>query len=153
MTFLYDFLSLQNDVILASKINKQKYFFKLIFVAVLKGTEENCRIRSRIRIRVRYSEVRIRGSGSVPKCHGTATLIKIKHHSLACGVSTRTSATCWKKLRRSGNNSPNVTRHRIGRAAGPLPPTTGSPWRVLAAGTIDHSGTGYTVSFSHSLVK
>ncbi len=31
-------------------------------------------LRSRIRIRIRKSVVRIRGSGSVPKCHGSTTL-------------------------------------------------------------------------------
>jgi hypothetical protein len=35
----------------------------------LKVTDENIRIR----IRIRWSETRIRGSGSVPKCHGSAT--------------------------------------------------------------------------------
>jgi hypothetical protein len=39
-------------------------------VSILKVTDE----KSRIRIRIRLSEVRIRGSGSVPKCHGSATL-------------------------------------------------------------------------------
>jgi hypothetical protein len=37
---------------------------------VNKVTEE----RSQIRIRIRWSEVRIRGSGSAPKCHGSPTL-------------------------------------------------------------------------------
>jgi hypothetical protein len=37
----------------------------------LKVTQENSRIWSRFRIR--YSEVRIRGSGPVLKCHGSAT--------------------------------------------------------------------------------
>jgi hypothetical protein len=50
---------------------------KKIFVAFLKVTDENSRIRSRIRIR--WSEERIQGSGSgsAPKYHGSATLREI----------------------------------------------------------------------------
>ncbi len=64
----FDFLSLKNDVNIASKSNKQKN----LFLAILKVTDEN-----RIRIRIHQSEVRIRGSGceSAPKCHGSATLV------------------------------------------------------------------------------
>ncbi len=40
------------------------------FVGVLKVNDEN----SRIRIRIHYSEAWIRGPGSTPKCHGSATL-------------------------------------------------------------------------------
>jgi hypothetical protein len=42
-----------------------------------KINEESSRIRSRIRIRIRIhlSEVRIRGSGSAPKFHGSPTLV------------------------------------------------------------------------------
>ncbi len=39
---------------------------------ILKVTEE----RSRTRSRIHYSDVRIRGSGSAPKCHGSHTLPK-----------------------------------------------------------------------------
>jgi hypothetical protein len=42
------------------------------FVGVLKVTNKKRRIRSWIRIRL--SEVRIRGSGSVLKCHGSGAL-------------------------------------------------------------------------------
>ncbi len=53
-----------------------------ILVAIMKFIDENSRIRRRIpsrnwfRIRIRYSEVlvRIRGSGFVPKCLGSAKL-------------------------------------------------------------------------------
>jgi hypothetical protein len=47
---------------------------KRFLVAILKVTDENSRIQSQIRIRIRKSEVRIRGSGSVPKCRGSAKL-------------------------------------------------------------------------------
>jgi hypothetical protein len=51
---------------------------KKCFVDVLMIISENSRIRIRIRIRTRihYSEVWIRGSGVVPKFHGSATLIE-----------------------------------------------------------------------------
>jgi hypothetical protein len=55
--FLYDFLSLKNYVNVASK-SKQKKNLKKILVAILKVTNENYRVRSRIRIRL--SKVRIR---------------------------------------------------------------------------------------------
>ncbi len=42
------------------------------FVGVLKVNGEKSRIR--IRIRIHLSEACIRGSGSTPKCHGSATL-------------------------------------------------------------------------------
>ena len=42
----------------------------------MKVTDENSKVRKPIRIRIRQSEVRIHGSGSVPKCHGSATLQK-----------------------------------------------------------------------------
>jgi hypothetical protein len=54
----------KNDVNIASKSNKQR---KLILVAIFKVTYENNRIR------IRKSEVQISGSGSAPKCQGSAT--------------------------------------------------------------------------------
>jgi hypothetical protein len=58
---------LENDENLPAKSKKQKTFGKkLIFVGVLKVTEEKRRIRSQI--------WRIRRSGSIPKCHGSKTL-------------------------------------------------------------------------------
>jgi hypothetical protein len=53
-------------------IIKQKN--NLFFVGVLRFNDENSRIRIRIRIRIHYSESWICGSGSTPKCHGSATL-------------------------------------------------------------------------------
>jgi hypothetical protein len=57
--------------------NKQKNFGKkkLFFVGCLSATDEKSRIRNRIRDRM--SVVRIRGSGfgSVPKFHGSTTLV------------------------------------------------------------------------------
>jgi hypothetical protein len=41
----------------------------------LKVNDENRRIRIRILIRIHESEAWIRGSGSTPKCHGSATLV------------------------------------------------------------------------------
>jgi hypothetical protein len=55
----------------------QKVISKIIyilFVVILKVTDEQSRVRSQIR----KSEVRIRGSGSVPICHGSGTPGKIK---------------------------------------------------------------------------
>ncbi len=58
--FLMTFLSLKNDVNVAWKNNTP-------------GKQKNFLENSRIRIRC-YSNIRIRGSGSVPQCHGFATL-------------------------------------------------------------------------------
>jgi hypothetical protein len=59
-------LSLKNDLNTALKSNKQKNIEKFIFlVAILKVTDENSKIR------IQSSEVRIRGSGSIPKCQGS----------------------------------------------------------------------------------
>jgi len=68
------FLSLKNDVNVASKSNGQKNFEKnIIFICRLEVTDENkrSRILSRIRIQIR---IRIR-PGFLPKCHGSATPI------------------------------------------------------------------------------
>jgi hypothetical protein len=53
----------------------QKVISKKNFVDVLKVTDENSRVR--IRIRIHQSEVWIRGSGSgsIPKFNGSATLV------------------------------------------------------------------------------
>ncbi len=60
--FFYDFLSMKTDVNVPSKRNKHKNFVKkLIFVGIFKVTDEKGRILSRIRIRIRYSVVRVRG--------------------------------------------------------------------------------------------
>jgi hypothetical protein len=69
LRFLYDFLSVKNDVNVPSKstiINKN--IEKLYFVCILKVTNE------KIRGRICYLELRIPGSGSVPKCDGSGTL-------------------------------------------------------------------------------
>ncbi len=59
------------------KVISIKSRIKIILVAILKVTDGNSRIRSwiRIQIRIRQSEVRIHGSGSVPKYHGFAKLL------------------------------------------------------------------------------
>ncbi len=51
------------------KVISRKTFFLL---CILKGNDEN----RRIRIRIHLSEAWIRGSGSTPKCLGSATLLK-----------------------------------------------------------------------------
>ncbi len=62
---------MQLQKIISKKVKENNLFV----VAILKVIDENSRIRGRIRIRIRQSEVRIHISGSVPKCHGSATLI------------------------------------------------------------------------------
>jgi hypothetical protein len=44
-----------------------------IFVGILKVKDENRRVR--IRIYIHWSEAQICVSGSVPKCHGSTTLL------------------------------------------------------------------------------
>jgi hypothetical protein len=53
----------------------KKKYGKNIFFCILKTIEERSRIWSWIRIRIQLSEVRIRGSGSAPKCHGSPTVV------------------------------------------------------------------------------
>ncbi len=62
---------------------KKKYEEKKSVFCSLKVTEERSRIRSRnrSRIRIHYSEVRIWGSGSVPKCQGSPTLLYNVYYS------------------------------------------------------------------------
>ncbi len=61
---IYDFLSLKNDV-------NVPVFRIRIWIRI--------RIFLSIRIRISYSEVWIRASGSVPICHGSATLVPTRH--------------------------------------------------------------------------
>jgi hypothetical protein len=69
---LYDFLSFKNYVNVPSKSNKQRILEKNLFLlASWKPPDEN----SRIRIRIHKSVIRICGTGSVPKCHGSTTLL------------------------------------------------------------------------------
>jgi hypothetical protein len=62
------YLSFKNDVNVLSIINKQK---KIIVIGILKVNDEN------IRIRIHFLKARIPGSGSVPKYHGSATLLSM----------------------------------------------------------------------------
>jgi hypothetical protein len=64
-------------------------FLNKFFVGLLKVIDESRRIR--IRIRIHLSEAWIRGSGSTPKCHGSATLTGTVHKkSIICiSVATR----------------------------------------------------------------
>ncbi len=58
----------ENDVNVPSKSNKQKNLERnKFFVGVLAVKDENSRTWGRIRIP--WSEARIRGSSSIPKCH------------------------------------------------------------------------------------
>jgi hypothetical protein len=77
----------ENDVNVPSKVISKKLVKKIVFVGVLKVNDEN----SRIRFRIHKSEAWIRGSrsGSTPKCHGSATLIKRKNTCLAFGPGTQ----------------------------------------------------------------
>jgi hypothetical protein len=56
---------------LSYKLKRRK---KIIFFCILKVNEEWSMIQSWIWIRIHKSEVRIPGSGSAPKCHGSPTL-------------------------------------------------------------------------------
>jgi hypothetical protein len=64
---------LKNDVTVPakSKMQKNKKIKISFFVGILKVSDEN----RRIRIRIHLSEAWIPGSGSTPKCHGSATLV------------------------------------------------------------------------------
>jgi hypothetical protein len=62
----------KNDVNVPSNSKKNKKNFGKNFVDFLKVTDK----KSRIRIRIRQLVVRIRESGSVPKCLGSTKLIK-----------------------------------------------------------------------------
>jgi hypothetical protein len=55
---------------------QEHFFLNLFFVGILKVSDENRRIGICIRIRIHQLEAWIRGSGSTPKCHGSATLQK-----------------------------------------------------------------------------
>jgi hypothetical protein len=59
--FFMTFLSLKNDVNVPSKRIKQKTLEANFLVAVLKVSDENGRIRSRIRIRTKMSQIRNTG--------------------------------------------------------------------------------------------
>ncbi len=81
----FNFLALKNYVKVPSKSNMQETFFLILFfVAILKVSDENRRIRThqseaRIRIRTKMSWIRNTGqrcgSGSAPECHGSSTLV------------------------------------------------------------------------------
>ncbi len=73
-----DFFGLfKTDVHVPSKCNKQKTLEKnLVFVGILSATDEKSRIR------IRMSVVRIHGWGSVPKCHGSTTMVLRQHSKL-----------------------------------------------------------------------
>jgi hypothetical protein len=85
MTFIFE-----NDVNVALKSNKQNKHNKKIF-AVLKVTDENSRIQSRIRYG--YPDpLRICGSGSVPECQGSATLVSWEESFVAFMKAVRSAA-------------------------------------------------------------
>ncbi len=76
-----------------------------------------------VRIRIRQSEVRIRGSrsasGFLPKCHGSGTLVQTRNDALVCYVffwyilmclrllfQTRIQTWMWRRNGRPLNSSP-----------------------------------------------
>ncbi len=67
-----EYLSWKTDVNVPTESNKQNKLEKNVFVGNLEVTAEKTRIRSRIR----KSSERTQVSGSVPKCHGSGTLLK-----------------------------------------------------------------------------
>jgi hypothetical protein len=92
---------------------RKKYgkFFKNI----LKVTEGRCRIR----IRIHWSEVRIRGSGSAPKCHGSPTQQKKKEQKcefyLCNAIDEELTVGVEGKL---GDPSPSRLPYSQGRSLG-----------------------------------
>jgi hypothetical protein len=83
---LYDFLSVKNDVNVPSKHKSER---KNCFFCILKVTDQKSRICQ--------SKVQIRGSGSVPKCHGSGTLVSgvPDFRSKLLTVSVRDPGYCW----------------------------------------------------------
>jgi hypothetical protein len=67
---LYDFLSLK-----WCKCTFKKYKQKNSFVGILKVSDKNSRIW------IHYADARIRGSGSVTKCHVSARLVMCKYRN------------------------------------------------------------------------
>ncbi len=76
LQLLYDFLSLENDVKVASKSNKQKIYIKKLTVAILKVTDEIAGSGSGS-VSLRYGSVRLRYRSAVPKCDGTPALLNL----------------------------------------------------------------------------
>ncbi len=95
------FLSMKTDVNVPSKSNKQKNSekTKLFFVGILSATDEK-------RVRIRKSEERVHGSGSVPKYQGYTTLLLrvastgsnscVKIDKRKCLVQFRTAILLYK---------------------------------------------------------
>ncbi len=52
-------------------ISKKTWKKKIIFVGIMKAIDDKSRIQ------IRKSVVRTCGSGSLPKCHGSTTLVRI----------------------------------------------------------------------------
>jgi hypothetical protein len=69
---MYRTCTFKKKVLKAKKLLKKNLFF----VGILAATDE------KIRIRIRMSVVRIHGFGSVPKCHGSTTLVLGQHSIL-----------------------------------------------------------------------
>jgi hypothetical protein len=63
-------------------------------ICILKINEESSRTRSWIRSRIHQSAVRIRGSGSAPKCHGSPTLIYTNKYMYWTIKYPGTTGTC-----------------------------------------------------------
>jgi hypothetical protein len=75
---------MKTDVNVHLKSKRQENFEKknIFFVSILSATAEKSRIR------IRKSGVLIRGSGSVPKCHGSTTMVTRPHlHTWSVGYN------------------------------------------------------------------
>ncbi len=79
LRLLYDFLSLKNDVHVASKSNKQKNLENPNPDPLVRGTDPPTRIRTIM--------LRIRRPRSVPKCYGSATSAHLSQLYLSFSMS------------------------------------------------------------------
>ncbi len=87
LLLLFDFLSLKNDENVPSKSNMQKNFFLIVFCWRLEGQWG-----------------KIAGSGSAPKCHGSATLVLVLSYSAYQALAP--------SLQRYSANPPNLDSSR-----------------------------------------
>jgi hypothetical protein len=101
----------------------------------------------RIRSRIRLSEVRIHGSGSVPECHGSGTLTVIFLQTRAafdiCKKKTATVYMKNTKILYRMTASSTSTRYRLG----------GKVKRTLSRLSVDKFHLHLLLAFPYSVVK